>query len=127
MSTAQPTEALRAPRGGLFASLFGKKEKTVARTRLWLVSAERRDFDDPARVPAAPLQGGGAGYRFQFVELPDDVDDKHVEEDPTAAGRLRQVFTGPVYTCHVCRLGLCWQTDGGPLEFRPAPPGQVLP
>ena len=55
--------------GGLFASLFGKKEKTVARTRLWLVSAERRDFDDPAPVPAAPLQGGGAGYRFQFVTL----------------------------------------------------------
>ncbi len=113
--------------GGLLASLFGKKEKTVAKTRLWLVSAERRDFDDPAQVPAAPLQGGGQGYRFQFVELPDDPDDKDAEEDPTVAGRLRQPFAGPLYTCYIGPPGLCWQADDGPLAFRAAPPGQILP
>jgi hypothetical protein len=115
------------PRGGLLASLFGKKEKTVANTRLWLVSAERRDFDDPGQVPCAPLQGGGQGYRFQLVELPEGLDDKDVEEDPTAAARLRQSFASPVYTCYVGNPGLCWQADDSPLEFRPAPPGQILP
>jgi hypothetical protein len=95
----------------------------VSATNLWLVSAEGRNFDVAAETPDTRLRKGGRGYRFQFVTMPDHLDDEDVTIDATSPGRLLQAFEGPVFTCYVCASCLCWQRDDKKMEFARARPG----
>jgi hypothetical protein len=106
--------------GNIFTS-----DGKVSSTKLWLVSAENLVFDDSAALPKR-VRKSGKGYKFAFVRLPDGVDDDEAVVDPVSPGRLLQAFDGPVYTCLICRTGLCWQRDEGRFEFIEAPPDFVL-
>ena len=78
---------------------------SVAKTHLWLVTAQR--VDDWTKLPEHHSLTG-AGYKFVFV-TPTDDDPVPVPGD---LSRLRQAIEPTGYVCHATREKLFWSTDG---------------